>query len=376
MPRRTESAHGFRAITLCVVFLSLSVCFTEQAEGQGPDPAQVRQDYNHSVIIATEAHHQPGVFWAESTPPWTHSPYSPTGWVINPTTQRQRAIQIHSMADKITQIVNSAAITNELTGERGNAQFVEQRAAGGLQARSDLLLYKGARLMSKGAFEQAIEFYRQALISLEDKDRDKEGALYTQLGWASQAVGDLQGALSAYESALSAYGEKKNNSAKATTHLLIGSLYQSVGESMKAKDSYESALEEAQSDELRTAALASLGDLLQSIDTDESLTRYQQALTIVSKGSAWEASILAGIGRCWMEQSFKGNALVGPSNERVGEWVVDANGTHWKAIQKPNAIDDSLVEQIELTFAEAHASAKVSGNRSAEAGVLANIGEL
>jgi len=225
--------------------------------------------------------------------------------------------------------------------------------------RVNLLRTKSAAYTASGEFEQAIVTFREALSNVPPlvADKAEQAEILTSIGWAYQSLGDIPHALKSYQDARELFVKASNTDGLVRTALGIGSVFESIGEPEKAIEQYRSAAPYA-SEEQFARMLVSIAESHQSIGMpDEALVRYEKALSVIkssekpypvqppwapvittSENASLETSILAGMGRCHMAlKRFK------------------------------QAADD---------FEQARSKAKASSDSSAEAGVIASIGEL
>jgi CHAT domain-containing protein len=224
--------------------------------------------------------------------------------------------------------------------------------------RENLLRTKGAAYMASGEFDQAIVTYGEALSNLPPivADKAKQAEILTNIGWAYQSLGDIPHALKSYQGARDLYAKAGNTDGIVRTALGIGSVFESIGEAEKAIEQYRNAAPYASGEQF-ARMLVSNAEMYQSSDMPrQALARYESALSEITSGehpypvqppwapeissenASLETSILAGMGRCHMELGLLGLAA--------------------------------------FDFEKALSKAKASGNRSAEAGVIAGIGEL
>jgi CHAT domain-containing protein len=290
------------------------------------------------------------------------------------TADRERALTLSETAgDKVGQATNHAALA-ELFIRKGQMELAltHLRAAETIQvATADpsvhvgVLRAKGAAYMSQGQFESAIDAYRQAL-AVRPPVAD-EAEIQTSLGWAYQSSSDILQALKCYQQARSLFAEAGNADGEVRTVLAIGSLYELLGEPDKATEQYRSVARKA-SDVQFARMLISNADMHQSVNAHAmALLRYEKAFSLIdpvidpvrkpspfpvflppwqnkpveidaSEKVSLEISILTGMGR---------------SHMALGQFVT-----------------------AERDFQRALAKTIESGNRSAEAGIIASIGEL
>jgi len=288
------------------------------------------------------------------------------------TADRERALALSETAgDKVGQATNHAALA-ELFIRRGQMElaFTHIRAAETIQATAadpsvqvGVLRAKAAAYMSEGQFESAIDAYQQALAGRPPAADEAE--IQTSLGWSYQSAGDILQALKCYQQAQSLFAKAGDKDGEVRTVLAIGSLYELIGEPNKAIEQYRSVALKA-SPEQFARMLISTAEMYQAANA------YARALGCYEKALAW---------------------LDSPSGKLILPLPVFL--PHWE--DKPVEIDASEKSLLEISiltgmgrsrmalgqfvtaeeeFQEALVKAQESGNRAAEAGIIASIGEL
>jgi CHAT domain-containing protein/Tfp pilus assembly protein PilF len=298
----------------------------------------------------------------------------PAGDLARATANRERALALsETAADKVGQATNHAALA-QLFVQQGQIDLAlaHVRAAEKVSdaiedpaLHVDLSRTKGGAYMASGEFESAIVAYREALSNIPPlSDKSQQAEILTAMGWAYQSLGDIPQALRSYQGARDLFAKSGDKDGKVRTLIGLGSLYESIGELNKAIEQYRSAAPEA-SDEQFARMLVSNGEMYESIGKPaDALARYEHALFVLrprkdrspfpvkapwaptpepsevvsSEKISLEISILAGMGR--------------------GRMALE---------QFEEAKDD---------FERALAKAKDSGNRAAEAGIIAGMGEM
>jgi tetratricopeptide (TPR) repeat protein len=314
------------------------------------------------------------------------------------TLSRERAFKLHSLAgDKVAQIVDHAALESDLARKDKSASAFNQIRPAELpngmsedrRSAADRLLAKGSVYMSKGDFNQAVQFYKEAMPILRSVDDKKgEAELFITFGWAYQAMGETPTAIGCYQAALTLFAENNDKDGEVRARLAAASIFAAIGESRKAEGNYDLALAKVSKDQ-RAIVLVSLADLLQSIDRPrEALKRYEEAASEESfKNWLLEASIDAGRGRCWMllrsyessQSAFK-KALVEAKktrNRAAEAGIIAEIGelNYWMAMESASGQDwTSHLSKALNRFYEAQVVMRDVGDRQGEIGVLSYMG--
>jgi tetratricopeptide (TPR) repeat protein len=317
---------------------------------------------------------------------------------IGMTLSRERAFKLHSLAgDKVAQIVNHAALASDLAGKDKSASVFNQIRPSELpngmsevrRSDADRFLARGAAYMSTGDFDQAVQFYKEAMPILRSLDDKKgEAELFITFGWAYQALGETPTAIGCYQAALTLFVDSNDNDGEVRTRLAVASLFASIGEVRKAEGNYDLALVKVSKDQ-RAIVLVSLADLLQLSDRPrEALNRYEEALSEeFFKNPLLEASIEAGRGRCWMllrsygsaGSAFK-KALVKAQkarNRAAGAGIIAEIGelNYWMAMESASSHEwKSCLSTALKRYNEALPVMREVGDRQGEIGVLSYIG--
>jgi CHAT domain-containing protein/Tfp pilus assembly protein PilF len=256
-----------------------------------------------------------------------------------------------SAGDKVGQITNHAALAQLLVQQgKLDQAFMHlsvaetmTKAVGDPRLQANLLQTRGAAYMSSGEFEKSLDAYREAMkLSRSLNDRGGQAELFASSGWAFQSLGNIPRALGCYESAITLFAEVGNKDGEVRARIGMGSLYQALGEWNKASEEYMRAAPSA-SDEQYARMLVSVAEIHQSLNQPlDALSGYKKALTLIRSANdqdpTLEGAIWAGLARSQMS---------------AGSYQV-----------------------AEFYFAKAMAKIKESGNRAAEAGIIASIGEL
>lgn len=289
------------------------------------------------------------------------------------TSSRERALALSETAgDKVGQATNHAALA-ELFVQQGQLDlaFNHIHAAENISTSAadpalhlEILRTKGTAYMAAGSFENAIQAYEEALAAMPLADTAGQAQIETSLGWAHQSIGDIQQALKSYRHAQILFHQAGDKDGEVNTALAVGSLYESIGEPEKAVEQYRSVALTATKAQLARMLVSTAETWLAVNRPEEALKRYEKALSLIhppdkpvspfpvflppwedgssetSSGEkiSLEISILAGMGRSHMAMSH-----------------------FWQAGQN---------------FAKALEKAKASENRSAEASIIASLGEL
>lgn len=262
----------------------------------------------------------------------------------------ERALALsESAGDKVGQITNHATLAQLLVQQgKLDQAFMHLSVAETMtktvsdpRLQVDVLRTKGAAYMSSGEFEKSLDAFRGAMKILRSlKDEAGQAEMYASSGWAFQSIGDTPRALSCYEAAITLFTNVGNKDGEVRARIGMGSLYQALGEWDKASEQYVKAGPKA-SDAQFARMLVSVAEMHQSLNQPlEALTRYKSALSLIGSTNdpSLEGAIWTGIGR---------------SNMATGSYRV-----------------------AEFYFDKAMARIKESGNRAAEAGIIASIGEL
>jgi tetratricopeptide (TPR) repeat protein len=320
--------------------------------------------------------------------------------LIAMTLNRERALTLYSSAgDKVAQITGHAALAKSLS-RQGNFDeafrelSLAERATkdmGNPSLQADLLVLKANSQVSAGNFEKAIEVYREAAPILRSLgDTKGQADLNNAIGWVFQSLGDMPNALRSYESALELFVQTGNTDGEIRTRLGISSLYRSIGDYDRAAEQYLKVPMNAPS-ELRAQAFVSAAELLQARSLPKGAAHlYEEALPLVKAAhdSILEVSILAGMGRSLMslgahhyheaEEDFKQALTVArTARNRVAEAGVLADIgelKYWMAIDHPSEYQDSCYTAALKNYGEALLAIREVGDRAGEIGVLSNTG--
>jgi len=289
------------------------------------------------------------------------------------TSSREHALALSETAgDKVGQATNHAALA-ELFVQQGQLDlaFKHIHAAENISTSSadpalhlEILRTKGTAYMAAGSFEDAIQAYEEVLAAMQLSDKAGQAQIETSLGWAYQSTGNIQQALKSYRDAQILFHQAGDKNGEVNTALAVGSLYESIGEPEKAVDQYRSVARVATKAQSARMLVSTAETWLAVNQPEEALKRYERALSLIhppdkpvslfpvflppwedgssetSSGEkiSLEISILAGMGRSHMAMSH-----------------------FWQARQN---------------FEKALEKAKASENRSAEASIIASLGEL
>src|SRR6266699_5421149 len=262
----------------------------------------------------------------------------------------ERALALsESAGDKVGQVANHAALAQLLVQQgKLDQAFLHLTVAetmtktvGDPRLQINVLQTKGAAYMSSGEFEKSLDAYREAMkLSRSLNDDASQAELFASSGWAFQSLGNVPRALGCYESAITLFTKVGNKDGEVRTRIGIGSLYQSIGEPQKASEQYMKAAPSA-SDEQYARMLISVAEIHQSQNQPrEALTRYKKALS-----------------------------LIGSTNDPSLE------GAIWTGMARSHMTSGSYLVAQDY-FERARVKIKESGNRAAEAGIIASIGEL
>ena len=264
----------------------------------------------------------------------------------------ERALALsESAGDKVGQVANHAALAQLLVQQgKLDQAFMHLTVAetmtktvGDPRLQINILQTKGAAYMSSGEFEKSLDAYREAMkLSRSLNDRAGQAELFASSGWAFQSLGNIPRSLGCYESAITLFAEVGNKDGEVRARIGMGSLYQALGEWNKASEQYMRAAPNA-SDEQYARMLVSVAEIHQSLNQPlDALSRYKKALSLIRSANdqdpTLEGVIWAGLARSQMS---------------AGSYQV-----------------------AEFYFAKAMAKIKESGNRAAEAGIIASTGEL
>ncbi len=311
-----------------------------------------------------------------TTPKFTQSPIvstlgPSTHDLAKATADRERALALSETAgDKVGQATNHAALA-ELFIRKGQMElaFAHIRAAETIQAttadpsvRVGVLRAKAVAYMAEGQFESAIDAYQQAL-TIRSPIAD-EAEIQTSLGWAYQSAGDILQALKCYQQAQSLFAQAGDNDGEVRTVLAIGSLYELIGEPNKAIEQYRNIALKA-SNEQFARMLVSTAEMHESVNAHgTALIRYEKALSLiepaVGKPSTIPISLPTG--------ENKSTEIDASEKVSLEISILVGMGRSHMAL--------GLVEMAKQDFQRALAKAQESGNRAAEAGIIASIGEL
>jgi CHAT domain-containing protein/Flp pilus assembly protein TadD len=287
------------------------------------------------------------------------------------TANRERALALSETAgDKVGQATNHAALA-ELFIRKGQMELAlaHIRAAETIQVttadpsvRVGILRAKAAAYMSEGQFESAIDAYQQAL-DVRPPAAD-EAEIQTSLGWAYQSAGDILQALKCYQQARSLFANAGDRDGEVRTVLAIGSLYELIGEPDKAIEQYRSVALKASTEQF-ARMLISTAEMHQSVNAHgTALIRYEKALSLLEpadrNSSTIPISLPAG--------ENKSTEIDASEKVSLEISILVGMGRSHMALR--------LFATAERDFQEALAKARESGNRAAEAGIIASIGEL
>ena len=262
----------------------------------------------------------------------------------------ERALGLsESAGDKVGQITNHAALAKLLVQQGKLDQALRHIAVAETMTKTvrdpklqvSILQAKGAAYMSSGEFDRSLDAYREAMkVSRSLNDEAGQAELFASSGWAFQSLGNVPRALGCYEDAITLFARVGNKDGEVRTRIAIGSLYQSIGEPQKASEQYMKAAPSA-SDEQYARMLISVAEIRQSQNQPrEALTRYKKALS-----------------------------LIGSTNDPSLE------GAIWTGMARSHMTSGSYLVAQDY-FERARVKIKESGNRAAEAGIIASIGEL
>jgi CHAT domain-containing protein/Flp pilus assembly protein TadD len=311
-----------------------------------------------------------------TTPRMTQSPALST---LGPSTRdlakttadRERALALSETAgDKVGQATNHAALA-ELLIRKGQMElaFTHIRAAETIQAttadpavRVGILRAKGAAYMSEGQFESAIDAYQQALAGQPPVADEAE--IQTSLGWAHQSAGDILQALKCYQQAQILFATTGDNDGEVRTVLAIGSLYELIGEPNKAIEQYRSIALKASKEQF-ARMLISTAEMHQSVNAHgTALIRYEKALSLIEPA----AGKLSTIPVFLAAEENKSTEIDASEKVSLEISILAGMGRSHMAL--------GLFAMAEQDFQEALVKALESRNRTAEAGIIASIGEL
>ena len=262
----------------------------------------------------------------------------------------ERALALsESAGDKVGQITNHAALAQLLVQQGKLEQAFMHLSAAEAMAKTvanprlqiNNLQTRGAAYMSSGEFEKSLDAYREAMkLSRSLNDKASQAELFASSGWAFQSLGNIPRALGCYESAITLFTEVGNKDGEVRARMGIGSLYQALGEWNKASEQYIKAAPNASPTQY-VRMIVSVAEIHQSLNQPlGALSRYNKALSLIrsTDDPSLEGAIWTGMGRAHM-----------------------ASRSYQKA---------------QVDFEVALAKVKETGNRAAEAGVIASVGEL
>jgi CHAT domain-containing protein/tetratricopeptide (TPR) repeat protein len=344
------------------------------------------------------AHQQMNIFYPAPDDPGAPLPLD--AGLIAMTLNRERALTLYSSAgDKVAQITGHAALAKSLSSQ-GNFDeafrelSLAERATkdmGNPSMQADLLVLKANAQVSAGNFEKAIEVYGEAVPILRSLgDTKGQAELNNAIGWVFQSLGDMPNALRSYESALDLFVKTGNTEGEIRTRFGISSLYRSIGDYDRAAEQYLKVPTNAPA-ELRAQALVSAAELLQARNLSKGAAHlYQEALPLVkaAQDSILQVSILAGMGRSLMslgsnhyheaEEDFKQALTIAmTARNRVAEAGVLADIgelKYWMAIDRPSEYQDTCYSAALKNYGEALLAIREVGDRAGEIGVLSNTG--
>jgi len=263
------------------------------------------------------------------------------------------------------------------------------KSVGDVKLQADLLRTRGAAYMASGEFENAIDVYRQAMVSLRSVDDvSGEAEVYTSVGWAYQSLGEIPKALECYEDAQKLFIKVGNKDGQGRTSLGIGSLYQSMGKADKVEEQYIKALPIVSRDQY-ARMIASVAEILQSRNQPGvAFTRYKKALSLIQPAgdSGLQGALLAGMGRCSMALGSYGEArqdfelarakMQEAGNQRGEAGIIASIGelNYWIAISSPTGDWKPRFSEALKDYTEALNLMRAMGDRAGEIGVLTNTG--
>jgi len=259
-----------------------------------------------------------------------------------------------------------------------------------LQAELEALLNQADQQTERWQYEQALEYYNQALpISREVGDRSGEATTLNNIGLVYRSIGQPQQALEYYNQALPISREVGDRSGEATTLNNIGFVYHSIGQPQQALDYYNQALPIRRevgdrSDEATT--LNNIGFVYRSIgQPQQALDYYNQALPIYNQAlpirrevgdRSGEATTLNNIGFVYHSIGQPQQALdyynqALPIRREVGDRSGEATtlnniGFVYHSIGQPQQALDYYNQALPIR--------REVGDRSGEATTLNNIG--
>jgi CHAT domain-containing protein/predicted negative regulator of RcsB-dependent stress response len=289
------------------------------------------------------------------------------------TSSRERALALSETADdKIGQATNHAALA-ELFVQQGQLElaFTHIHAAETISASSadpavhlEILRTKGTAYMAAGSFESAIQAYEEALSAMPLADNAGQAQIETSLGWAHQSTGDIQQALKSYRRAQILFRQAGDKDGEVNTALAVGSLYESLGEPEKAVEQYKSVAMMATKAQLARMLVSTAETWLAVNRPEDALLRYKRALSLVQPTTQNHSQLPVFLPP-WEDKSSE----IPPQEKVLLEISILAGmGRSHMAM--------SNFWQADLDFERALEKAKASENRSAEASIIASLGEL
>jgi tetratricopeptide (TPR) repeat protein len=302
------------------------------------------------------------------------------------TADRERALALSETAgDKVGQATNHAALA-ELFIRKGEMELALShiRAAEIIQATTadpavhvGILRAKGAAYMSEGQFESVIDAYQQAL-AVQPPVAD-EAEIQTSLGWAYQSAGDILPALKCYQQAQSLFAKAGDNDGEVRTVLAMGSLYELIGEPNKAIEQYRNVALKASAEQF-ARMLVSTAEMHQSVNGHGiALARYEKALSLIDPEAGKPSTISVFLPSLGSRKPLTIPVFL-PS---LGSMSVEIDASERVSLETSilagmgrSHMALGLVGMAEQDFQKALAKAQESGNRAAEAGIIASIGEL
>jgi len=302
-----------------------------------------------------------------------------------------------SAGDKVGQITNHAALAQLLVQQGKLDQAFRHIAVaetmtetvGDPRLQVNLLQTKGAAYLSSGEFEKSLDAYRGAMKILRSlNDEGGQAETYASSGWVFQSIGDTPHALGCYESAITLFTKVGNKDGEVRARIGIGSLYQALGEWNKASEQYMRAAPRA-SDEQYARMLISVAEIHQSQNQPlEALNRYKKALSLIrsTNDPSLEGAIWTGMARSHMTSSSyqvaqdyfeRAWVKIKESGNRAAEAGVLASIgelNYWVAVSSPTANPKSRFSEALKEYNVALPMMREAGDRIGEIGVLTNTG--
>ncbi len=269
---------GFRALSIAALALVFYLAFTNQSDASFYAPAV--QEPESALQIIAEGNRLLSTGSPEST---------------------RKAIELFTKARLLSEAANNPvgtgmamsglAIAYDSLGDKEQALDYYKKAllylSGKVDRKTEALIHGNIGLIysSIGQVDEALKFYNKALEMLQGAaDRGSEALILNNIGRIHQSLGETSKAFDLFERALELWRATGNQRGEASTLNNLGATYEAIGDYPKAVEAYAQALAILETVADRRGQATTLNNIgylnSRRKDPDAALAAYRRALEI------------------------------------------------------------------------------------------------